>query len=49
MYEDFDHYYTNTDDIFNNYDLRESIIRDMSEQELWDSPETVPEDLLADY
>jgi len=36
-------------DIFNDYELRESIIREMSEQELWETPETLPEDLLADF
>ena len=28
---------------------RESILREAAEQVLWDSIETVPEDLLADY
>jgi len=36
-------------DIFNDYELRESIIREMSEQELWETPETLPEDLLAGF
>ena len=36
-------------DIFGDYELRESIIREMSEQELWETPETLPEDLLADF
>jgi hypothetical protein len=49
MYDDFDYYSIDNDSIFNNYDLRESIIREMSEQELWDTFETVPEDLLANY
>ena len=26
-----------------------SIIREMSEKELWETPETLPEDLLADF
>ena len=29
--------------------IRESILREAAEQVLWDSIETVPEDLLADY
>ena len=41
MYEDID--------IFNDYEARESIIREMAEQELWDSVESVPEDLLEDF
>jgi hypothetical protein len=36
-------------DVFDNYELRENIIREMAEQQLWDSVETVPEDLLEDY
>ncbi len=36
-------------DIFDNPEARESVIREMAEQELWDSVETVPEDLLADF
>ena len=36
-------------DIFGDYELRESIIREMSEQELWETPETLPEDLLEDF
>jgi len=42
-------YYETNDDIFNDYELRESIIREMSEQELWETPETLPEDLLAGF
>ena len=42
-------WYETNDDIFNDYDLRESIIREMSEQELWETPETLPEDLLAQF
>jgi hypothetical protein len=49
MERDLNMYYENNDDIFNDYDLRESIIREMAEQELWDSVETVPEDLLAGF
>lgn len=49
MEHDYNMYYETNDDIFNNYELRESIIREMSEQELWDTPETLPEDLLADF
>jgi len=41
MYEDID--------IFSDYEARESIIREMAEQELWDSKESVPEDLLEDF
>lgn len=41
MYEDID--------IFGDYEARESIIREMAEQELWDSVESVPEDLLEDF
>lgn len=49
MERDLNMYYETNDDIFNDYDLRESIIREMAEQELWDSVETVPEDLLAGF
>ena len=41
MYEDID--------IFDNYEARESIIREMAEEELWDSVESVPMDLLEDF
>jgi len=36
-------------DIFNDFDAREAVIREMAERELWDSVETVPEDLLEDF
>lgn len=46
---DYNMYYETNDDIFNNYEARESIIREMAEQELWDSVESVPMDLLEDF
>jgi hypothetical protein len=36
-------------DIFNDFDAREAVIREMAERELWDSVESVPEDLLEDF
>ena len=49
METDYNMYYESNDDIFNNYEVRESIIREMAEQELWDSVESVPEDLLEHF
>lgn len=37
------------DQIFNDYSLRETIIREMAEQNLWVSQETVPDDLLKEF
>ena len=47
-YYDYDSY-SYTKDYYDDPAVRDSILRDAAEQLLWETPEQIPEDLLADF